>query len=81
MTGGEQSAREVSRMFKRPFMGGLERKGVIATGTREAIQAAVRDVLRDAPERFILGADCTVPADTPWDNIRTAIQTAHEAAR
>lgn len=81
LTGGEISAREVSRMFKRPFMGGLDRKGVIANGTRESIRAAVRKALRDAPDRFILGADCTVPADTPWENLRTAIQTAHEAAR
>jgi len=81
MTGGKLGAREVSRMFKRPFMGGLERKGVIANGTREQIQAAVREALRDAPERFILGADCTVPAETPWENLRTAVQAAHEAER
>lgn len=79
LTGGEISAREVSRMFKRPFMGGLDRKGVIANGTPEAIRNVVREALRDAPERFILGADCTVPADTPWENLRLAIKTAHEA--
>jgi uroporphyrinogen decarboxylase len=81
LTGGEISAREVARMFKRPFMGGLERKGVIAHGAPDAIRAAVREALKDAPARFILGADCTVPSDTPWENIRTAIQAAHEGAR
>ena len=30
-----------------------------------------------APSRFILGADCTVPSDTSWTGIRTAIGRAH----
>jgi uroporphyrinogen decarboxylase len=58
-------------------MGGMERKGILATGTSEAIQQAATDVLTQAPERFILAADCTVPSDTPWENLRTAIETAH----
>ncbi len=70
--------KEVSKMFGRPFMGGLERKGVIATGDKDAIRREVEAVLRNAPERFILAADCTVPSETPWDNLRTAIETAHE---
>ena len=64
-------------MFGRPFMGGLERKGVIATGDKQAIRQAVKDVLSQAPEQFILAADCTVPSDTPWENLKTAIDTAH----
>jgi uroporphyrinogen decarboxylase len=78
---GEMTSREVARMFNRPFMGGLERKGVIATGSPDAIRAAVHKAIDDAPERFILGADCTVPADTPWENLRIAIQAAHEHER
>ena len=69
--------REVAQMFGRPFMGGLERKGVIATGDREEIRRAVEGVLTEAPERFILAADCTVPSDTPWEHLKTAIETAH----
>jgi uroporphyrinogen decarboxylase len=68
---------EVSQVFGRPFMGGMERKGVLATGNPEAIRQAATDVLAQAPERFILAADCTVPADTPWENLKTAIDTAH----
>jgi hypothetical protein len=30
-----------------------------------------------APDRFILAADCTVPGDTPWENLRAAIEEAH----
>ncbi len=68
---------QVSQMFGRPFMGGMERKGVLATGIPETIRQAATDVLTQAPERFILAADCTVPSDTPWENLKTAIETAH----
>jgi uroporphyrinogen decarboxylase len=72
---------QVSELFKRPFMGGLERKGLIATGNAEEIRREVEGVLAQAPERFILGADCTVPSDTPWENLKIAIDTAHEFRR
>ena len=68
---------EAHRLFGRPVMGGLDRRGAVATGSEAAIRAEVEAVLRDAPERVVLGADCTVPADTPWANLRTAIETAH----
>jgi uroporphyrinogen decarboxylase len=72
---------EVAQMFNRPYMGGMERKGVIASGTPEQIKAAALDVLRAAPEHFILAADCTVPNDTPWDNLKAAIDAAHAHRR
>ncbi len=78
LTTGPISAREVATMFGRPFMGGMERKGIIATGSPEQVRAAAEAELREAPERFILGADCTVPSSTPWENLRTAIDTAHQ---
>jgi len=77
LTGGPISAQEVSRMFGRPFMGGLERKGVITSGSPKQIRQAVESAIQSAPERYILGADCTVPSDTPWDNLRLAISIAH----
>ena len=58
-------------------MGGMERKGVLATGDPESVRRAVTDVLAQVPEQFTLAADCTVQGDTPWENLRTAIQTAH----
>ncbi len=75
---GKISARQVSEMFQRPFMGGLERKGILATGTPEAITAEVSSVLLEAPPRFLLAADCTVPSDTSWDHLKLAIETAHQ---
>jgi uroporphyrinogen decarboxylase len=81
LTTGEVRLRELARRFGRPIMGGLDRKGVIATGTDEEIQRAVTDVLRAAPDRFILGADCTVPGEARWEGLRTAIATAHAFRR
>jgi len=39
---------------------------------------AVTEILADAPDRFILAADCTVPSETPWDHLKSAIDIAHE---
>jgi uroporphyrinogen decarboxylase len=72
------SPKDLSEMFGRPFMGGMERKGVLATGNLEAIRRAATNTLTQAPERFILAADCTVPSDTPWENLRTTIEMAHQ---
>ena len=72
---------EVAQMFGRPFMGGMERKGVIAAGTPQEIRQAVTGVLAQSPERFILAADCTIPSDTSWEHLKTAIETAHQYRR
>ena len=77
----ELNAQELATLFKRPIMGGMERKGTIATGTPEAIRREVERLLPDVPAQFMLGADCTVPNETPWDNLRVAIETAHTFGR
>ena len=70
---------EAVELFNRPYMGGIKRKGVLATGTPDQVRQAVKAVLETAPEHFVLAADCTVPNDTPWDNLRAAIGTAHQS--
>ena len=72
------ASKEIARRFNRPFMGGLDRHGIIGTGTPAQVEAEIRRVVKDAPPRFILGADCTVEADTSWDRLRHAIATAHQ---
>jgi uroporphyrinogen decarboxylase len=71
------SPRRIADMFGRPFMGGMDRHGVLVTGSRDEIQREVREVIGQAPDRFMLGADCTVPSDIPWDNLKAAIDAAH----
>lgn len=77
VAGSPLSPRRAFALFGRPVMGGMDRHGAIAHGTEEEIRSAVTSVMADAPERFVLGADCTLPPDTSWDNIRTAIEVAH----
>jgi uroporphyrinogen decarboxylase len=73
------SSSEAAALFGRPFMGGVDRHGAIARGDKTALQAEVGGLLADKPERFVLGADCTIPSETGWDVIRLAIDTAHGA--
>ncbi len=76
--GQRLTLRQAAQIFQRPVMGGLDRLGVITTGSPEEVKKAALMVLREAPANVILGADCTVSPKTPLENLRTAIQTAHE---
>ena len=73
------SLRQAAEIFKRPVMGGLNRLGIVSTGGPEEVRKAALEVLKNAPANVILGADCTVSAKTPIENLRTAIRTAHES--
>ena len=75
--GKTMTPKDAAAMFRRPFMGGLERKAELSTGTTADVKSAAEAVLAQAPDQFILGADCTVLAGTPWENLRTAVDTAH----
>jgi uroporphyrinogen decarboxylase len=79
--GQAMTAAQAAAFWGRPFMGGLDRHGTLVNGRGDQIRAAVLDVLKDAPERFFLGADCTVPGDIDWDNLKVAIETAHTYKR
>ncbi len=79
MKSGTRSPRQLAEMFKRPFMGGMDRLGLIASGSPAQVAQEARTVIRDAPPNFVLGADCTVPSSVPLQNLKTAIDTAHAA--
>ena len=81
LTSGPISAAEITSIFKRPYMGGLDRFGVIANGPEDAIRDTVYDTLDANPEISILGADCTLPPDTNWEHIKAAIDAAHSYER
>lgn len=55
----------MAQLYNRPYMGGLNRLGILAHGTPAQVHAAAESALRAAPPRFILAADCTVPSETP----------------
>ncbi|MFC2113501.1 uroporphyrinogen decarboxylase family protein, partial [Bacteroidota bacterium] len=75
---GTLSAKDMYRLFNKPFMGGMHKRGVLTSGTHEEIISEVNDVLDEAPDKFILAATCTVPSDTSWDNLKIALDTAHK---
>jgi len=77
LTTGTVSMQELARHFGRPVMGGMDRKGALAAGSTEEVRLEAETVLRDAPDRFVLGADCTVPGEGRWEAIREAVATAH----
>lgn len=60
----------------RVIMGGLDNdKGPLVEGGPKEIESAVHDILRRAQgRRFILGASCTLPTNTPIENIRAAAE-------
>jgi len=69
---------DISQMFGRPFMGGLDRHGVIVSGNEIEIQDAIKTAIINSPKSFFLGADCTLPGNVDWNNIKKAIAFAHE---
>jgi uroporphyrinogen decarboxylase len=74
---GPVAPKKIAGMFRRPFMGGMDRHGIISSGTTDQVRAEAAAVLRQAPELFVLGADCTVRSDLPWENLKAAIDAAH----
>jgi uroporphyrinogen decarboxylase len=72
------TGQDITNLFQRPFMGGLDRHGIIVSGNKSEIESAVIQTIAAAPREFFLGADCTLPGGTDWENIRTAIQCAHQ---
>ena len=72
------STQQAAALFKRPIMGGLDRHGILATGTPDQVRTATLDALKSAPPNFILGANCTVDPKIPLANLQMAVRTAHE---
>lgn len=70
--------KDVQSTFRRPVMGGIDRLGALAKGTVEEAKAEVDKVLSASSPNFILGADCTVPSDVPYQKLCAVIDYAHD---
>ena len=59
-------------------MGGLaNRSGVLVEGTLEELQTAVRELITGVGrKRFILGADCTLATEMPYERIKAVVDAA-----
>lgn len=75
------SLEEGRKLFPgKTIMGGLQnRKGVMVDGTLEELKEAAKEVIRSfGKEGFILGADCTLPTEIPYERIRAVVDAARE---
>lgn len=77
------SMEEGQRLFPgKVLMGGLpNRGGVTAGGTREELAQEARRLIRSfGPTHYILGADCTLATELPYERIRWLVEAARETA-
>ncbi len=58
------------------LLGNLNPVTVLRNGTPEQVAAAVAQCHRDAGSRYIVGAGCEVPRDTPEANLRALCEYA-----
>lgn len=67
------SLKEGKRLFgNRAVIGGFNntKSGVLYKGTKEEIEAYTEELIKDAGSQgIILGADCTIPEDTPFEHL------------
>ncbi len=74
---GKVDMQHVARVFNRPVMGGLDRKGALDGGTLEEIRKEVDLVMQTAPDKFILSADCTINPNVDTRKLREIVEYAH----
>ena len=76
------AVREATR-GRATLIGTLDPANLVARGTPEEIEtAATEDIRLLAPGgRFILGAGCTIPRDTPAANVHALVRAAREHGR
>lgn len=68
-------------LFGRPLLGGMHYRGAIVTGPEAAIEQEAHAALaRLGTTGLILGADCTLPTDTPPAHIAAAVKATATAA-
>lgn len=73
------SLEEGRRLFPgKVILGGLDdRAGVLVEGSKEEIEAEVKQVIDGFGKKgFMLGADCTLPPDLAYERIRWAVEAA-----
>lgn len=72
------STKKLYKIFNRPIMGGFKREGTLVNGSELEIVTKVNQIISTAPEKFVLGATCTVPTSTNWRNLKIAMDAAHK---
>lgn len=69
---------EGRRIFGKPILGGMDNHGLLIEGSPDEIAVGAGKVIADMGRKgFMLGADCTVPADISIEKLRAAVNAAH----
>ena len=63
------------------LLGNIDPVRMVKNSTPAAIQAALAQCHRDAGERYIVGAGCEIPRNTPRENLQALTEYAHSTAR
>lgn len=71
------ASKDIAKLFNRPVFGGMEKRGPISRENPEDLKMAVKSVLENAPDRFILGAECALLGNIDWKQVRLAVDIAH----
>ncbi|MCP3920223.1 MAG: hypothetical protein GY711_32250 [bacterium] len=61
------------------LLGNIDPVGALRDSTPEAVTAAIDRCHRQAGERYVVGAGCEVPRDTPPENVRAMVDYARSA--
>jgi len=70
------SLAEGKKISRRGVLGGIDHNGVLRTGDRDAVEAQILTVLRNAGlSGVIVAPGCVITVDTPEENILTAVET------
>jgi uroporphyrinogen decarboxylase len=76
------SLAEGKRLFRGAVAGGIDEWGVLAGGTREQIQAQVREAIEQTEGTgLVVTPGCVIPIDTPEENIRAAREAVETTVR
>ncbi|MBZ5562410.1 MAG: uroporphyrinogen decarboxylase family protein [Acidobacteriia bacterium] len=62
------------------LLGNIDPVRVLRNGTPDSVYAAIEECHRQAGPRYIVGAGCEVPRDTPPENVRALVRYAREHA-
>jgi MtaA/CmuA family methyltransferase len=62
------------------ILGNIDPVRVLRNGTPDEVASAIAECRREAGGRYVVGAGCEVPRDTPHENLRALVAYARRAA-
>jgi uroporphyrinogen-III decarboxylase len=66
---------------KQILLGNIDPVKQLRNVTADEVTAAIAECHRQAGDRYIIGAGCEIPRDTPLENVRALTEYARSTAR